>query len=205
MEDSEQRLEVIDSDFSGLEGTNCYCSDESMKAIRQAVSGLPLCAIHMIGTGDYHYISLFWLERIRKPFALVLIDNHPDDQPDAFGENLLTCGSWVREARRLPFCVATAWFDGDGNVHTDGDIHAVSEAYLSIDLDVLSSEYAITDWNQGKVSLDQLSYFIRSTKKSHSIIGIDICGGLSPEKGASPADISLNARTEEALINLFRF
>lgn len=102
-------MQVIQSDFSTLEGTNCYCSEESAARIRQAISGLPLSAVHMIGTGDYHYISLFWLERIREPFSLVLFDNHPDDQPSAFSPDTLSCGSWVAEARKLPCCIGTYW------------------------------------------------------------------------------------------------
>ena len=73
-------MEVVESVFSYLEGTNCYCCDESAAIIREKVSQLPLDAVHLIGTGDYHYVSLFYLERISHPFRLVLFDNHPDDQ-----------------------------------------------------------------------------------------------------------------------------
>jgi len=204
MEIPEQRLTgPVDSDFSRLEGTNCYCSEESGCAIRQAISGLPLCAIHRIGTGDYHYISLFWAERIPEPFVLVLFDNHPDDQPDAFGEDILSCGSWVGKVRELPMCVGTIWYDGAGVRHISGNPNATSKAYLSIDLDILSAKYASTDWDQGDLSLDSLSSLILGVMEEYEVAGVDICGGLTPEKGASSADIALNAAAEEALVKLF--
>ena len=99
-------MERINVDFSHLEGTNCYCSAESAAVIRQEIAGLPAAAFHCIGTGDYHYQTLFWLEKLQEPFCLVLFDNHPDDQDGAFGGELLSCGGWVAAARRLPCCRA---------------------------------------------------------------------------------------------------
>jgi len=196
--------EVVDSDFSKFEGTNCYCSEESRAAIRRAVSGMPLNAIHRIGTGDYHYVTLFWAERITEPFILYLFDNHPDDQPDAFGENILSCGSWMKEIRKLPFCKGTAWIDGKGEEHSEGEIKAGLKAYVSIDLDILSHEFASTDWDQGEMTLDELTEKVNKLRNLHEMIGADICGGLTPEKGATPADISLNVGTEEAIIKMLK-
>lgn len=193
-------MDVIPSDFSHLEGTNCYCSEESAAKIRQAIAGLPLSAVHTIGTGDYHYISLFWLERIGEPFTLVLFDNHPDDQPTAFSPDTLSCGSWVKEARNLPLMEDDRWISAKPD--SLGDV-AGKAVYLSIDLDVLSKEYARTDWNQGNMTLDELKACIEEIKKSTRIIGVDICGGLTIQKGASPEDLAINASTEKALFSLF--
>ena len=192
---------LTQSDFSHLTGTNCYCSEESAAAIRQAVSELPLNSVHFIGTGDYHYISLFWAERIREPFRLVLFDNHPDDQPSAFGGDTLSCGSWVRDVRALPLCAGVHWIrraaDGGCLELPDG-----LPLYLSIDLDVLSVHYAHTDWDQGDMTLDELCGLIRGLKGRRRIIGADICGGLTMEKGASAEDLALNAGTAEAVMDL---
>ena len=243
---------VVDSDFSALEGTNCYCSDESAAQIRQAISGLPLCAVHRIGTGDYHYVSLFWLERVTEPFTLILFDNHPDDQPTAFSPDTLSCGSWVAEARKLPFCQDVIWIRqasvsrdffqserplypgrhvresvaarGHVNGGTAGAAGGgMSEAkirrtclpeireplwpnkvYLSIDLDVLSEEYARTDWDQGTMTLEELVKAIEEIKASSHILGVDICGGLTPQRGATDDDLALNSRTETSIISVFR-
>lgn len=193
----------IFADFSALEGTNCYCSEDSARAIRERIAGLPLHAVHAIGTGDYHYISLFWLERIGEPFQLVLFDHHPDDQPGVFDGGLLSCGSWVREARRLPMLRADRW------IRDAEDFPALAElpdlpVYLSIDLDVLSEEYARTDWDQGRMTLEELKGALRAVIGARRIIGVDLCGGNTPEKGASPDDLALNAVTGEALSDLFR-
>ncbi|MDO5321734.1 MAG: arginase family protein [Bacteroidia bacterium] len=226
-------MKVIRSDFSALEGTNCYCSEESAAHIRQAVSSLPLNAVHMIGTGDYHYISLFWLERIQEPFTLVLFDNHPDDQPSAFSPDTLSCGSWVAEARKLKYCSEDYWIsahpeslvrksvaarglvNGRGPSESLGGMSVAKiirarlsgckgkTVYLSIDLDVLSKEFARTDWDQGTMSLDDLTEAVLELKKSTRIIGVDICGGLTIQKGASPEDLAINSGTEKALISLF--
>ena len=99
----------VDCDFSAIEGTSCYCSEEAAAKIRNALLSVPLEAIHKIGTGDYHYVTLFMLEKISEPFSFVLFDNHPDDQEGEFGSELLSCGSWVREARRLPLLKDCRW------------------------------------------------------------------------------------------------
>lgn len=195
-------MEVVESVFSYLEGTNCYCSDESAAIIREKVSELPLEAVHLIGTGDYHYVSLFYLERICRPFRLVLFDNHPDDQKATLMDGLLSCGSWVEEARRLELLRDSVW------IRLSEDLAQFDPAglplYLSVDLDVLDKKYASTNWDQGTMSLEELCSAIDSLKSRGRIIGVDICGGLTIEKGASPEDLAKNKAAEEALLDLFR-
>lgn len=193
----------IDTDFSAWEGTNCYCSAEAAERIRRAVAGLPLAAFHEIGTGDCHYQTLFWIERIREPFQLVLFDNHPDDQDGAFGDELISCGGWVARARRLPECRGDLW------VRTAADFPAVASlpdlpVYLSVDLDVLGPDWARTDWDQGTMTLHELRSALEGLRDSRRLLGVDLCGGLTTEKGASPEDLALNASTGEALYDCFR-
>lgn len=196
-------MERINTDFSAFEGTNCYCSAESADRIRRAIASLPLRAFHEIGTGDYHYQTLFWLERIREPFTLVLFDHHPDDQDGAFGAELLSCGGWVAAARRLPCLREDCWIR-DAEDFPALDRLPALPVYLSVDLDVLSEEYARTDWDQGRMTLDQLSGALRRLPAGHRLLGVDLCGGNTPQKGASPEDLALNASTGEALYGLFR-
>lgn len=89
-------------DLTSLDGTNCYCSGDASDVIRKALSEVPSEALHWIDTGDYHYASLFFLEKIRTPVTLFLFDHHPDDQDSAFGTDILSCGNWVARARQLP-------------------------------------------------------------------------------------------------------
>ncbi|MCR4864215.1 MAG: hypothetical protein K5850_03530 [Bacteroidales bacterium] len=176
-------------DFSALEGTECYCSAESAAAIRSALAPYGPGGIHWIDSGDYHYTSLFIQELITEPYSLVLFDNHPDDQPGAFGSDLLSCGGWVAEVRRLP------------NWRSDADA-----VYISIDKDVLGRDYARTNWDQGDMTLDELFSAIRDISLKHRIIGVDVCGEFTLLKGACSEDVSINSETnrriQEFLLNL---
>lgn len=183
-------MQLTDSNFSQLDGTCCYCSEDAAQQIRQAIDGLPLNAAHFLGSGDCHYVSLFWLERIQEPFALVLFDNHPDDQPCAFGSDILSCGSWVANARKLPMCKAVRWFTGDGAWQGD-DIPEGMPLYLSIDLDVLSEDVIKTNWSQGCVSLPELLAAIQAATTGRTTLGADICGGPAAENGESDFGRSL--------------
>ena len=171
-------------DLRDVEGTNCYCGSDSAEELRVRLKDVPADAVHWIDTGDYHYLTLLFLEKIKEPFSLILIDNHPDDQPSAFDEpGLLSCGSWVREARKLDF-FTTSQSD---------------PVYLSIDLDYLSPDEFRTDWNQGTASVDMMLEDIRKAVGGRRIIGIDICGGITLSKGAKDSDLLMNRRLRERI------
>jgi hypothetical protein len=97
--------------------------------------------------------------------------------------------------------------------------------YISVDKDVLSGEYARTNWNQGEMTLDTLEeilkFFIsmqtsmqismqnsmqKYEKSGGGIIGIDICGEL-PIKDSSFAESAeagiINTKTNDRLIKFF--
>ncbi|MBO7117444.1 MAG: hypothetical protein J6V81_02070 [Bacteroidales bacterium] len=176
-------------DFTGLEETRCYCSRQSADIIRAALAPYGPGGLHWIDSGDYHYVSLFIQEMIDEPYSLVLFDHHPDDQAGAFGQELLSCGSWVSEVHRLK-----NWRQSAENV------------YISIDKDVLSKEFALTDWDQGDMTLDELFASIRDISLNHRIIGVDICGEPSVLDGTCSEDVSINSKTnrliQEFLLNL---
>ena len=176
-------------DFLGLEETRCYCSRHSADIIRAALAPYGPGGIHWLDSGDYHYVSLLIQEMIAEPYSLVLFDNHPDDQAGAFGQELLSCGSWVSEARRLP-----NWRKEADNV------------YISIDKDVLSRDYARTDWDQGNMTLDELFASIKDISLKYRIIGADICGEPTLSESTCSEDVSINSKTnrliQEFLLNL---
>ena len=177
--------------LEGLEESNCYCSAEAMNRIREAIAPLPVRSIHWIDTGDYHYISKLWMEKISEPFVLALFDNHPDDQTGAFG-GLLSCGSWVQCAREtLPTLKA--------DYLNQRVIPEDLPVYISVDLDVMPRQFARTDWDQGQKSLDELISDIDMIASGHRILGVDICGGLTRAKGAKAEDLAVNARTRQKL------
>ena len=83
-------------DCTDLNGTNCYCDAEAAKVIRQRMAPYLPEGIHFIDSGNYHYISKFWTDKIKTPFSLVVFDHHPDMQPSLF-DNLMSCGCWVKK------------------------------------------------------------------------------------------------------------
>ena len=68
-------------DCTDLNGTNYYCDAEAAKVIRQRMAPYLPEGIHFIDSGNYHYISKFWTDKIKTPFSLVVFDHHPDMQP----------------------------------------------------------------------------------------------------------------------------
>ena len=184
-----------------LDGTACYCDAAAAAQIRERLRSLPVHALHWIDGGDFHYASIFWMEKTARPFCLVLIDHHPDDQPGAFGEDLLSCGGWVADARRdLPLLRDSHWIRQVPDRPADAPFFQPGlPVYLSIDKDVLSPEWARTNWDQGGMSLPQLKALIRRIASCREILGIDVCGGLTAAQGATPHDFAINLRTDTEL------
>ncbi len=84
-------------DFSDIEGTNGYCSDEAAGKIRDMLDAYPPSGIHYLDDGNHHYMTKFWLEKIKEPFDLVVFDHHTDMQPSALLP-MLSCGNWILES-----------------------------------------------------------------------------------------------------------
>jgi ABC-type xylose transport system substrate-binding protein len=63
--------------------------------------------------------------------------------------------------------------------------------YLSIDKDVLGREWSRTDWSQGTYAPAQLKGWLDGLLKQE-LVAVDVCGELSPEKGATPEDLRVN-------------
>ena len=87
-------------DLSGVSGTDCYCDDEAVAAIRRKIAGAGITdarGIHFIDNGNYHYMSKIWTDMVQEPFTLVVFDHHPDMQEPRFGD-ILSCGGWVKKS-----------------------------------------------------------------------------------------------------------
>lgn len=54
-----------------------------------------------------------------------------------------------------------------------------SNIYFSIDKDALSTAHAVTNWDQGSLSIEALKATIASLAANRKILGIDICGERS--------------------------
>jgi hypothetical protein len=55
--------------------------------------------VSLLGSGDFHHLTLALLRRIRHPFNLVVLDKHPDW---VRGVPILHCGTWLHHAAQLP-------------------------------------------------------------------------------------------------------
>lgn len=84
-------------DVTSMEGVKGYCDQTSMEILRNLWKNLSPDGIHFLGSGSYHYLSLFFLEKIKTPFSLLVFDHHTDMQPSMLG-GLLSCGSWIYHA-----------------------------------------------------------------------------------------------------------
>ena len=93
----EKNCQAEELDCTAMTGTDCYCDDFAAENLQHLMEQHKLTDIHFIDSGNYHYVSKLWTDRIQQPFALVVLDHHTDMQPPAFGD-ILSCGGWIRAA-----------------------------------------------------------------------------------------------------------
>lgn len=210
-----------------LRGTDCYCDPEAAQTIQERIAPFPPDGIHWIDSGDYHYLSKFWTDKIDYPFSLILFDHHPDMQPPLF-DQILSCGSWVLDMLQhntnlKKVCMIGAseklreetrpyqdriLFWGEGHSMDDNAwqifsrLHFQEPVYISIDKDVLDPHFAKTNWDQGSLSLLRLEEILYIILRHEQVIGIDICGELPEELGGSIEDEQLNGKTNRILQRL---
>ena len=192
--------------LSGLEGTCCYCSGDATADIEGKLpEKLPV--LRWLDSGDYHYLSCILASREKEPFHLVLLDNHPDNQDPAF-DGVLSCGGWVKtlkERQPLLKSVLTIGPEGCPQVLEDAWIEERrgERVYVSLDKDVMDRPWARTDWSQGTHTLEEVKEWLGKLLDGRlEIVALDICGELSPGKGATAEDLRINRETN---IELFRF
>ncbi|WMJ87104.1 arginase family protein [Anaerocolumna sp. MB42-C2] len=205
-------------DCKNISGTNCYCDEIAENELRKLMNPYSPYGIHFIDSGNYHYVSKLWVDKITEPFSLMLFDHHTDMQPPAFG-NVLSCGSWVKDIMNHP-CLNKVYLLGIDekyifsvlNLYKDKavwfserelenkktlkwfkNLHKKEAIYISIDKDILSPETVKTNWDQGNVSLETLSNLLRIVLYNQRIIGMDICGECS--------DVLQNGRDTKLFLN----
>jgi hypothetical protein len=61
---------------------------------------------------------------------------------------------------------------------------AGSDLYVTIDLDCLLHDDAVTNWESGRFSLDDVAWGLTELRSKAKIVGGDICGAFSPPKYA---------------------
>ena len=187
-------------DCRDLEGTRCYLDDMAKEELLKRMADLPAEGIHFIDSGNYHYLSLLWLMKIDMDFNLVLFDHHPDDQPPSFGM-ITSCGGWVLESKETLPHLKNVYTFGVGEMPDISQIPTDLPLFISIDKDVLSPEFALTDWDQGDMTLDEMMSLLTKIANGRKIIGVDICGesGEMAENGAI-----INNQTNQLLFDFLQ-
>lgn len=187
------------------------CPAEGAAAARRALQQLPSrpCLV-FLGSGDYHYLSALLIERVREPFTLILVDRHADDADD-WGPGFLSCGGWVRQARRWSWLRGVVHL-GRGPLPGAAEVLAAlptPAVYVSVDKDALREDEAGTGWGSGSIALADLLDLLAAIFSRRRPVGMDVCGELSPRLPGCPtvaeqATIARNEQANLALLALWR-
>ena len=188
-------------DCKNIIGTNCYCDEIAEKELKTLIKNYSPYGIHFIDSGNYHYVSKLWIDKITEPFSLMLFDHHTDMQPPAFG-SVLSCGSWVKDAMSNPYLnkiylmgvdekyIFTVlnqykdklvWYsetdlENKKVLNKFKNLYMKEALYISIDKDLLSTDIVKTNWDQGNITLKTLESLLNIVLYNQKIIGVDICG-----------------------------
>lgn len=195
-------------DFTKVTGVNCYCTQEAEEEIKERISKFDFSGIHFLDSGNYHYLSKFWAEKIESPFSFVIFDNHTDMQEASFW-GLLSCGSWIRDfilSNKYVKEVCVIGPDKKAFWECEKEIlekvipisreemkqgktqwyeflkrNKETPIYLSIDKDILSLEDARTNWDQGDVSFEEIKEWLKELFSDCFVLGTDVCGEHTPD------------------------
>lgn len=243
-------------DCSDIEETDMYCSKEAYKRIWEKIKPYGIQGIHYIDSGNYHYITKIITDHIDEPFGLVMYDHHTDMQipmvpemmscgdwagqalsqnknlrqlvivgpPESDIEQALESYSGSQSGRLLTFSAED--LHGDLLENKLKLIRTDLPLYISIDKDVLGTEYTETNWSQGDMSIYGLERLLgvfvggQGEEKNsdacrnderyagdirHSrILGIDICGEIQTDIPV-PEYLEAEEKNEKVNIELFRF
>ena len=221
--------EIFWTELSDLSGCNCYCDAEASDRIRKEIQAFTGNGLHFIDSGNYHYMTRLWLEKLQIPFRLLVFDNHTDMQPPAFG-GLLSCGGWIAASlEELPLLQEVILVGPDEEAYTqvepdlqqkvlflsreklstmtaeekEGFFNNLSEdlpLYVSVDKDVLCKGDASTTWSQGNMHLSELMSFLELVLERQNILGMDVCGECDMD---SCSEDFLNDHANEAILRLW--
>ena len=221
--------EIFWTELSDLSGCNCYCDAEASDRIRKEIQAFTGKGLHFIDSGNYHYMTRLWLEKLQIPFRLLVFDNHTDMQPPAFG-GLLSCGGWIAASlEELPLLQEVILVGPDEEAYTqvepdlqqkvlflsreklstmtaeekEGFFNNLSEdlpLYVSVDKDVLCKGDASTTWSQGDMLLSELMSFLELVLERQNILGMDVCGECDMD---SCSEDFLNDHANEAILRLW--
>lgn len=215
-------------DCRGLTGTDCYCDPATR---RELLSRAKLCGakgIHLLDSGNYHYMSRIFLETCGEEVSLVAADNHTDMQAPALLP-VLSCGSWLLDTlRELPnvrevfligppgealsqipeeyrsrvFCISKEELSTGKWREKLRGFRPRCRVYYSVDKDILAPEECRTNWDQGELRLCMLLEILGWFRKNKGTAGADICGEPD-EREASDEAVLASMDVSRKLIEWF--
>lgn len=213
-----------------MTGTNCFCDAASASTIMKRINSYSPEGIHFIDSGNYHYVSKFWIDKIKEPFSLIVFDHHSDMQAARFND-MISCGCWIKVIldtnpylrkvyiigakeesvnaipsqyrNRVKFYNETELFQEDrrNQFILENTDHPL---YISIDKDILNTTSAITNWDQGSLSLENLEKLLILILTKTRVIGVDVCGEYSKLANVFSAKRAsfINSNTNKRLLTL---
>lgn len=63
-------------DCRNINGVDCYCDEEGRRKLHSLLAPYPAQALHFIDSGDYHYLTEYWVSKLQEPFTLIVFDHH---------------------------------------------------------------------------------------------------------------------------------
>lgn len=190
---------MTEIDCEKLRGTNCCLDGEAREWLEETIETIEPGGIHFLDSGNYHYMTRLWLEQIETPFDLLVLDHHTDMDPPMMGE-ILTCGSWLRDAMdgqkdlREVYLIGPTGEDAgrisgeyrekmhiltQEQMKEDDHPEEISDGppvYISIDKDVMGETWARTGWSQGDMSLKEMCGILDDVMETRDVLGVGICG-----------------------------
>ncbi|MTT32110.1 arginase family protein [Terrilactibacillus sp. BCM23-1] len=207
-----------------IKQTNLFCEHDSLMKIEQILKQNDHRGITLIGSGNYHYVSLALMSDIKKPFTLILMDHHTDIEPGSVPD-LLSCGSWVYHALRLIPNLKQVIIVGSHTAlprylsktikhkvkifpnFTSNQLQTLEKSiltehiYLSIDKDIFSPDIVQTNWDQGTLQLEEAEKLITYLLHHKTCLGADICGEWKDPDGQSYRSTSRHAIRKNQVAN----
>lgn len=215
-------------DLSRMQGTDCYCDPETEKKLREMLRKVPEGGIHLMDSGNYHYMSRLFLEACQHRVSLVMMDHHTDMQPSALLP-VLSCGSWLLDTLLEVSDVQEVFLIGPPQKALEQipcgqreKIFMISReeleagawkeklmsfvphfpVYYSIDKDILSPDVCQTNWDQGTMKLCELKEILRWFLEKYPIAGADLCGEPQAQ-GVREKEIVQSMQVNKEIIGLF--
>ena len=185
--------EVSRVEARDIPGTNCYCDEDAMNAIRSRIAPYSSGGIHFIDSGNYHYMTRIWLEL---PLLKRVILIGPDEEAFSRVESEIQekveflSREKLLEMEEAQVCAFVSKHVGK------------LPLYISVDKDVLCKDDADTNWSQGDMRLNTMLECLKRVREicAEGILGVDICGECDVAESGNSA---LNDRANATLLECF--